>query len=84
MKFYRDKNTIYYWIKIKSNKLSCIYCDYSFTSFFKNAKMHNIKNAAFITISGNKSYCLESKDYLCFNKKYWRKFIRTIKLQAFL
>jgi hypothetical protein len=84
MKFYNDKYALVFWNKLKSNKLSCIYCCNSFTAFFKNAKMHNIKNAAFITISGNKSYCLESKDYLCFNKKCWRKFIRTIKLQAFL
>ena len=53
-------------------------------SFLRNNRYHNVKNAAFITKSGNKNYCLDSKDYLCFTKKYWRKFIRTMKLQAFL
>ncbi len=86
MKFYIDKykNNIYYWNKIKNNKLTAVYLNsYNYTWFFKNGKLHNNKNAAYILnrykeFHLNDIYCGYNKD---FTKHSWRKFV---KLQAFL
>ena len=86
MKFYRDRDTYRYWHIIENNKLSAIFY-YDFTkavSFFKNGKIHNNKNAAYIAKSGYKQFCLNDKRYGTtnhFTKQSWRKFV---KLQAFL
>ena len=87
MKFYRNKieNDFSFWILIKNNKLTAIYHNYDYIAFFKNAKIHNDKNAAYIY--GHKQFRLNEKYYgnqNNFNKKSWRKFIRGLKLQAFL
>ena len=84
MKFYKDKNNWYYWVKIKNNKQTIIYCDNYILIFFKNGKIHNYKNAAYIGLDGYKEFCLENEEYgdeEKFTKESWRKFV---KLQAFL
>jgi major membrane immunogen (membrane-anchored lipoprotein) len=85
MKFYIDKyeNNIYFWNKIKNNKLTAIYLDYNIW-FYKDGKMHNNKNAAYIENSEYKEFSLNGK--YCgkntnFTKKSWRRFV---KLQIFL
>ncbi len=46
MKFYNDKNSDFYRIKILRNYLTSICCNNVQTSFFKNGENHNTKNAA--------------------------------------
>jgi hypothetical protein len=84
MKFYRDKKAIYYSDRIKFNNLTAIYTQYSFVIFYKNGKIHNTKNTAFIRYDGVKQFHLNDKYCGCqydFTKKSWRRFV---KLQAFL
>ncbi len=84
MKFYRNKNNEYcYWDKIIDNKLTVIYFSHNIW-FFKNGKLHNSKNAAYIRHDGYKQFCLNGTCYgfeYHFNKESWRKFS---KLKAFL
>jgi len=85
MKFYRNKeNDFSYWILIRANKLTAIYHNYDYIAFFKNSKLHNDKNAAYIYGNKYKQFCLNDKDYGTnndFTKESWRRFS---KLQAFL
>ncbi len=84
MKFYRDKINIYYKDKIKQNKLSAIYTQYSFVLFFENGKWFNNKNAAYIRYDGYKIFNLNDTFYGFqndFTKESWRKFC---KLKVFL
>ena len=84
MKFYMDKNNIFYYNKIKNNNLTCVYYDNIAIRFFKNGKYNNTKNAAYITYNGYKSFYLNNifyGDQAKFTKYSWRRFV---KLQAFL
>ena len=89
MKFYRENNkTIdYYYNKIRSLKLTCVYCTYFddyCVIFFKNGNYHNYKNATYISTYSIKWFYLNGNYYgnqNDFNKKSWRKIV---KLQAFL
>jgi hypothetical protein len=85
MKFYKDKNNSLYCLdKIESNNLTAICIDFLFnTNFYKNGKIHNIKNAAYIN-GIYKDYYLNNEFYgnqNKFNKRSWRKLV---KLMAFL
>jgi hypothetical protein len=82
MKFYREINYGFdFWCKIYDNKLNAIYLDYSIVRFFKNGRLHNSKNAAYIS-DGYQAFYLNDKDYGDhYTKESWRKFI---KMQAFL
>ena len=95
MKFYKDKNCLN---KIYSNKLNAVY-SYSYydtlntmnliyaIQFIKNGKIYNPKNAATIYSYGYKYFYLFDKCYgsqNTFNKLSWRKFVKTMKLKAFL
>lgn len=78
MKFYRDRFSSNYWDKINKNKLSSIYLDYDYDiRFYKNGKLHNIKNAAIFFKNGIKKYYKNNKSYerLILNKKHWRKYL---------
>jgi hypothetical protein len=88
MKFYKD-NIIYdFYKQIYKNKLTAI-CNYiayhhNYIWFFKNGKVHNTKNIAYIIDNNYKHFYLHGKDYgnqNDFNKKLWRRFV---KLRAFL
>jgi hypothetical protein len=95
MKFYKHNHNSYYIrrnynyrSKISDNKLTAVYHfveDYSsYVQFFKNGKVHNSKNAAYIYNSGYKEFSLNAKfygDQDDFTKQLWRRFT---KLQAFL
>ncbi len=85
MKFYIEYSSSYYWKKICNNELICIYLDYDcHIRFYKNGKIHNNKNAAYINPNNYKSFYLNGKFYGAnndFTKKTWRKFV---KMQAFL
>jgi hypothetical protein len=85
MKFYRDKNNLYnYLYEIIDNNLSAIRQDkYRVIYFFKNGKIHNTKNAAYIEINGYKQFFINDHcyGYNDFTKKSWRRFV---KLKAFL
>ena len=92
MKFFKDNNfnfnnnfVLKFWLKIINNKLTAIYLNHKNTvSFFKNAKLHNSKNAALIYSNADKEFYLNHLYYgynNTFTKSSWRKFI---KLQAFL
>jgi hypothetical protein len=90
MKFYRDNKSIYYFCKIRNNKLTSIYQESyyeketSCVKFYKNGLKHNDKNAAYIGLDGYKDFCLENEEYgdeEKFTKESWRKFV---KLQVFL
>ena len=83
MKFYRDKDNVYYWTKIFDNKLDSIYYNYC-SCFYKNGRPHNSKNAAYKDNDGYKAFYLNDKCYGYnddFTKKSWRRFV---KLQALL
>jgi hypothetical protein len=83
MKFYRDKQSWDYWVKITNNKLNAIYFDIG-TWFFKNGKLNNAKNAAYNQNDEYKEFTLNDECYgdeTNFTKQSWRKFAR---LQAFL
>ena len=77
MKFNRDRFSSNYWDKINKNKLSSIYLDYDYDiRFYKNGKLHNIKNAAIFFKNGIKKYYKNNKSYERFlNKKHWRKYL---------
>ncbi len=82
MKFYKY-NIRFNLIKIEINNITCIYNNFPATTFYKNGKEHNNKNASFIDDS-HKEFYLNGKYYggrMNFTKQSWRKFI---KLQAFL
>ncbi len=79
MKFYREKNNIFYLHKIAVNLLTCIYCDDIAIDFGKNAQNHNTKNAAYIRFDGHKCFSLNGKyygDQNDFTKKSWRRFVK--------
>jgi len=85
MKFYKDKkNSLYYLDKIEVYDLTAICIDFIFNiNFYKNGKIHNTKNAAYIH-NEYKDYYLDGKCYGdddSFNKQSWCKFV---KLKAFL
>ncbi len=84
MKFYRDKFNWNFLNKIEHSELTSIYQSYSNSiQFFKNGKVHNNKNAAYIADTGYKAFYLKNKIYGInnkFSKKSWRKFV---KLQVF-
>ena len=66
------------------NKLNAVHIDHVATDFFKNGKLHNFKNAAYITSKMEKSFYLNGINYginYSFTKKSWRRFV---KMQAFL
>jgi hypothetical protein len=88
MKFYKDTNNTFYLNKITINKLTCIYCDNIAIDFGKNGENHNARNAAYVNYNGvYKQFILNGKYYgnhTKFTKKSWRKFVRELKLQAFL
>jgi len=80
MKFYKCKNLN----KILDFHLNCVYCNYSYVQFFKNGKLHNAKNASYVTYHGMKAFNLNGNFYgkkNDFTKESWRRFV---KLQAFL
>ncbi len=84
MKFYRDKreNNFSYLILIKINKLTAIYHNYYYIAFFKNAKLHNDKNASYIY--EHKDFRLNNVHYGHeddFTKESWR---RLVKMNVFL
>ena len=82
MKFYKDKY-FFYSNKIFNNNLSAILCKYRVILFYKKGKLHNTKNAAFIS-NKYKEFHLNGNFYGYkddFTKHSWRKFV---KLQAFL
>lgn len=85
MKFYKYVNGFNYWGKIRDNKLNAIYINkLNSILFYKNSKLHNAKNAAYIGIDGYKEFYLNEILYDSkkdFNKKSWRRFV---KLQTFL
>lgn len=84
MKFYIYKKNFQYLSNIIKNKLNAVYIDDVATDFFKNGKLHNFKNAAFITSKIEKGFYLNGIDYgsgYSFTKQSWRRFV---KLQAFL
>ncbi len=85
MKFYRENNkTVDYWNKTKANKLTCIYCNSTDTSFYKNGLCHNNENAAYLYYNRYKEFRLNGKYYGNsneFTKLSWRRFV---KMQAFL
>ena len=84
MKFYKEKNDCNFWSKILDNKLSSIYFNTFFITFYKNGKRNNNKNAAYIENNGYKEFLLNDKYYgdeTNFTKQSWRKFV---KLQTFL
>jgi hypothetical protein len=85
MKFYKDKNnSLYYLDKIEVYNLTAICLDFIFNiNFYKNGKIHNLKNAAHIN-GIYKDYYLNDLYYgseFDFTKSSWRRFV---KLQAFL
>ena len=84
MKFYKEDSANYfYWEKIKNNKLTVTYFSNNIW-FFKNGKIHNAKNVAFIKSNGLKKFHLNGKSYgyeKDFTKESWRRFA---KLHAFL
>ncbi len=88
MKFYKNKynfNYNYLFITV-NNKLTAIHSDYYAVRFYKNGKEHNSKNASYSKFR-YKEFCLNGKKYgydYTFTKKSWRKFVRELKLQAFL
>ena len=78
-----EKNT-YYWKFIINNKITAIQNNFCATRFYKNGKLHNAKNVAYIDDLGYKHFVLNGKyydDHNKFNKISWRRFA---KLQAFL
>jgi hypothetical protein len=79
MKFYRDRFSSNYWDKINKNKLSSIYLDYDYDiRFYKNGKLHNIKNASIFFKDGRKKYYKNNKSYerlVFLNKKHWSKYL---------
>ncbi len=82
MKFYKDNFNWRYRDKIRRNKLTAIYIN-NIIAFYKNGKLHNNKNVAYISIYGTKEFFLNDKYYRTntFTKHSWRKFA---KLQVFL
>ena len=87
MKFYNGTNNIYYWKLICDYKLTAIYCNSISVTFYENGKLHNPKNAvyiSYISYNGYKGFCLNGKFYGTekdFTKELWRKFV---KLRAFI
>ncbi len=92
MKFYKYKNSINFYNKIKINKLTSIYFYITNSSnksyygilFFKDGKEHNDKNAAYIRSDEYRLFYLNNKNYgnqKDFTKKSWRRFV---KLQVFI
>jgi hypothetical protein len=85
MKFYKDVEYSEHLNKVYSNKLTCIYFNvFKSVFFFKNAKYHNDKNAAYISMYGTKGFYLNDKLYGNqdrFAKESWHRFV---KMQAFL
>jgi hypothetical protein len=90
MKFYIAKNNKYSTsfanrniLLIIFNKLTCVYSNQYDVEFYYNGKIHNNKNAAFIS-NKYKEFRLNGKYYgntNDFTKQSWRRFV---KLQAFL
>ena len=84
MKFYINYN----WSKIRTDRLTVIYSTNKYILFFKDGKEHNKKNASYYSFNNNfKCYYLNNKPYGInndFNKQSWRKFVRELKLRAFL
>lgn len=88
MKFYRE-NKYDYFSKIDKYKLSAIYCRVYLgsTYFFLNGLVHNSKNAYYVGYDGIKMFSLNGQCYGFhndFNKQSWRRFVRGLKLKAFL
>ena len=91
MKFYKYKDDCNYWNKIKKYELTAIYYQPNrsiYVQFFKNGKLHNAKNASYVTYHGMKAFNLNGNFYgnfygkkNDFTKESWRRFV---KLQAFL
>ena len=74
----------YFWEFILNNKITAIQNNFNATRFFKNGKIHNAKNAAYINDLGCKQFVLNDKYYggeNKFTKESWRRFV---KLQVFL
>ena len=91
MKFYRHNTyyySHYYFDKIIINKLDCVYLHVKDIYFYKNGKLHNNKNASYQSFNKNfRTYYLNGIIYgnqKDFNKQSCRKFVRKLKLQAFL
>jgi hypothetical protein len=85
MKFYREKDSLHYWLKIRSNNLDAIYYDNG-SWFFKNGEIHNYKNAAYKNNNDYKEFALNGVIHFCcygnsFTKESWRRYV---KLQVFL
>jgi hypothetical protein len=85
MKFYFERKQFSnYFDRIIDNNLIAIYYDTSCIIFLKDGKEHNSKNVAYIA-DRYKHFYLNGKFYGSqFTKKSWRKFVRELKLQAFL
>lgn len=62
-------------------KLTAVYSHYNYVQFFKNGKLHNAKNAAYINRSKYKEFYLNEEYYeYDFTKESWQRFV---KLQCF-
>jgi hypothetical protein len=80
MKFYRNFN----YNEVRMSKIIAICSDYYGVVFYKNGKMHNTRNAAYINDLGYKQFVLNDKYYgveTNFTKESWRRFV---KLKVFL
>jgi hypothetical protein len=80
MKFYRDFN----YNEVRMSKITAICSYYYSVVFYKNGKIHNTKNAAYINGLGYKQFVLNDKYYgveTNFTKESWRRFV---KLKVFL
>ena len=60
MKFYIEQKDLYYRYKIKVNKLPASYYNKNdYVQFYKNGLFHNSKNAAYVSVSGWKTFYLK-------------------------
>ena len=84
MKFYRNKSSKKYYVKIQILKLNAIFRNEKYVLFFKKGSYHNDKNASYVDKNEYKSFCLNGTSYGNqdnFTKESWRRYV---KLQAFL
>ena len=78
-----DKANIF-WDLIIVGKLTAIHNGFLMVTFYKNGRLHNTKNAAYIYGNKQKQFCLNDKRYVNqkkFTKESWRRFV---KIQVFL
>lgn len=80
MKFYNESNTKFYLYKIYYDTGSVVIQNAKHdVTFYKNGKMHNLKNAALFK-DKNKFYFLNGEFHgknLFFSTKTWRRHVKT-------